>query len=67
MKVVAYPQPAAYDNADQPYRYGGNPPQSEDNQDGWGEWIALDLAEGSLPPKPQCRLSLTPFQVISKP
>jgi len=54
VKVIAYPQPAAYDNADQPYRYGGNPPKSDDNQDGWGEWITLDLAEGDLFPKRQC-------------
>ncbi len=61
VKVVAYPQPAAYDNADKPYRYGGNPPQSDDNEDGWGEWIALDFAEGDLFPKRQCELRPTPF------
>ena len=62
VKVVSYPQPAAYDNADQPYRYGGNPPKSEDNEDGWGEWITPDLAEGDLSPKLQCRLRPTPFR-----
>jgi hypothetical protein len=44
VKVVSYPQPAAYDNSAQPYRYGGKTPASQDNEDGWGEWIALDLA-----------------------
>ncbi len=50
VKVVPFPQPAAYGNADQPYRYGGNPPVSDDNEDGWGEWITLDLADGDLLP-----------------
>jgi hypothetical protein len=51
VKVVSYPQPAAYDNAEQPYRYGGQGQPSEDNEDGYGEWITLDLAEGDLFPK----------------
>jgi hypothetical protein len=62
VKVVSYPQPAAYDNADKPYRYGGNPPKSEDNEDGYGEWITPDLVEGDLSPKLQCRSRPTPFQ-----
>jgi hypothetical protein len=62
VKVVSYPQPAAYDNADQPYRYGGQGQPSDDNEDGYGEWITPDLAEGDLSPKLQCRLRPTPFQ-----
>jgi hypothetical protein len=34
VKVVSYPQPAAYDKADKPYRYGGQGQPSDDNQDG---------------------------------
>jgi hypothetical protein len=55
VKVVAFPQPAAYDNAEKPYRYGGNPPKSEENEDGWGEWITLGLADGDLLPKRPCK------------
>ena len=64
VKVVSYPQPAAYDQADQPYRYGGEGQPSDDNQDGWGEWITLDLKEGDLFPKRQRGLGPTPFTVI---
>jgi len=41
VKVVVYPQPSIYANADQPLRYGGQVEPNEDNPDGWGEWITL--------------------------
>jgi hypothetical protein len=61
VKVVSYPQPAAYNNAEKPYRYGGQGPKTEDN-DGYGEWITPDLAEGDLSPKLCCGSRPTPFQ-----
>lgn len=41
VKVVSYPQPDVYKDADQPYRYGGKLDPTEENKDGWGEWITL--------------------------
>jgi hypothetical protein len=67
VKVVSYPQPAAYDNADQPYRYGGDPDKTDDNEDGYGEWITPDLDTEIFPRNRIVGLDLPLFKVIFWP
>lgn len=41
VKVLVHPQPPLYLTAPQPLRYGGFTDPTEDNPDGYGEWIPL--------------------------